>query len=123
MNFIISLLLNLIIAALGNWLGYWWVIFPSSFIICGFINKKVWPAFLSAFISIFLLWTSMAWFYSRDGGSLLWQRMADLFYLHYPIFLFLASASFGGLCAGMSAWCGRIVSDFLGIRKEHQYRW
>jgi len=123
MNFILSLVLNFILAAIGNWLGYWWVIFPSSFLICGSINKKAWPAFLSGYISIFLLWISLSWFYSRDGGRLLWQRMANLFYLHYPILLFLVSAFYGGLCAGMAAWCGRIVLDFLGIRQEHLYRW
>lgn len=123
MNFVISFILNLIVIAIGSWLGHWWVIFIASFVICGIINKKELPSFLSGFSSVFILWFVLSWYVTKDNGQLLLERMTSVFHVGYPIVLITITSLFGGLCGGMSALVGRTFMNLLGIRKEHQYRW
>ena len=121
MNFIVFILLNIIGASvLQMWLP-WWVIVPFAFALSLMIKQKSFSAFLSAFISIFLLWSVYAYRLSSANDNILAAKIAKLLPLHGNVVaLILITGFIGGLVAGLASLSGRLLVNIFVVERKFQ---
>lgn len=85
----------------------WWVIVPVAFTVAYLHSLRLFSAFASGFVSIFLLWVTYAFIQSSANEHLLAQKVATLFPLGGNVFALLAiTGLIGGLVAGFAAMSG-----------------
>lgn len=103
MKFIISVILTALLGfAIVLFLG-WWTFAITSFIVAMVIPQKAGPAFLSAFLGIFLLWFIQVSLIDSANEHLLSTKVAFLFPLSGSYFtLTLITAFLGGLISGFA---------------------
>lgn len=109
MKFIITAILTALLAfALGLYLP-WWSLALAAFTVYALIPVKPGWAFLSAFMSLFLLWGLMAWIISNNNEHILAHRMSQVILKKDdPITLVLITALIGGVVGGLAGLAGRL---------------
>lgn len=88
----------------------WWSLAVIAFLITLVVPQRPFPAFLTAFLSIFVLWFSMAFFIDLSNDHIMGNRIAELF-LHAPSSILIAviSGVIGGIVAGLAAVCASFL--------------
>lgn len=107
MKFFISLILTAFLAfALCLFLP-WWSIAIAAFIVAALIPQKPGKAFITAFISLFLLWGGLSFWVSNNNHHVLAHKISQLILkMDNPILLVLVTALIGALVAGFAALAG-----------------
>lgn len=116
MKFSVSVLLSALLAfSLGLFLP-WWSIAIAGFLTGFFIPQRHFLSFLSAFLGVFILWGSMAFYLSISNDHILARRIAMMIIKKDdPLLLILLTASIGGLTTGLSSLTARTLS--IAFRK------
>lgn len=110
MRFLVAILLTALLAFIGSLYFDWWIIAIVAFLVGIMVKQKAWKAFLAGFVSIFLLWGSLAEWMDSANGSLLSQKIASLLPLGgNSILLILITGLVGGLVGGFAALSGCYV--------------
>jgi len=108
MKFTVSLLLTALLSfATGLFTALpWWSFSVCAFVVALTVHQKAWKAFLSGFLSLFLLWGLMAAAAATINGQILATRVAEILSIGSPVLLIVITAIIGGLVAGFAAMTG-----------------
>lgn len=107
MRFTLATLLTITLSFIAGFYMPWWSIVLVAFLVALLIKQKIWLAYLSGFIGVFLLWGALASFVHIRNGGLLTQKIAQAFSLNgNAVYLILITALIGGLVAGFAAMSG-----------------
>ena len=118
MRFILSLLLTAALSFLAGIFLPWWSIAIVAFLIALLIPQKIVMAFLAGLSGIFLLWATLALWIDIKNGSVLSNKIAELFKLGgSSILLILVTAFIGGLVGGFAAMAGSLLRPPQKIRR------
>jgi hypothetical protein len=111
--FLLLILCNLIV---GIFLP-WWVLIPVAFALCFGLSKSLKWAFLIPFLSVFVLWFVLSFYYSMDNHHVLARRVAELFGLgNSPIswlWIILLGPLPGGITASFAGASGFLAKKVL----------
>ena len=114
MKFILSILFIIIVSFAAGLYLPWWNIALVSFAVALLIYQKPGIAYLTGFVSIFLLWGCLAWWIDVQNDSILSRRIATLFPLHgSAAALMLITALVGAIIGGLSALSGSFLRKYL----------
>lgn len=107
MKFTVSILITALLAfAAGLYMG-WWSVALAAFIVAIAIHQAPFKAWLSGFLSIFLLWGGLSLWIDNANQHLLSQKIAIIFPLGgSAILLILVTALIGALVSGFAALTG-----------------
>ncbi len=110
MKFIISLILIALISFAACTVLPWWGIAPASFLVSVLIPQKVSFAFLSGFLSLFILWGGYSWYISHLNEHILAHKVSMLILKNdQPVTLIIITALIGGIVAGLAAVAGSLL--------------
>ncbi len=102
MNFFVTFISILLSALLLGFVLPWWSIVIPTFGIPLIVKNRPIINFLTAFLAIFVLWYSYAFYIDYTNQYILSRRLAVLFGLSTPL-LSLLTGLIGGLLGGISA--------------------
>ena len=121
MKFGISIGMTFIVSfAAGFYLPFWSAALVS-FLVAVFIYQKPGMAYLSGFLSIFLLWGGLSIWIDVQNNSILSQKIASLFPLGgNGLLLILITAIVGAIIGGLSALSGSFLRKYYDERKALQ---
>jgi hypothetical protein len=118
MKFFLSVIVTSLLAFIAGIYLPWWSIAIVAFAVALVMQLKISSAFLSAFIGIFLLWCLIAVWIDIKNGSLLSNKIAQLFPLGgSSVLLIIVTGLIGGLVAGFAAMAGASISIRHGIKQ------
>ena len=107
MKFIISLILTAILSFAACLFLPWWSIAIAAFVVAALIPQKPGKAFITGFISLFLLWGGLSFWISNNNDHILAHKIAVLMLkMDNPYLLILATALIAALVAGFAALAG-----------------
>lgn len=120
MRFIFSALLIALLAFVAGYYLPWWTIAIAAALGTWIIpQRKIFFSFLSAFLSVGLLWFFIAGYIDLRNQHILSSRISNLFFHHaHPLALVVLSALIGGLTAGLGAWCGGLLRSLTSRKKQ-----
>lgn len=114
MKFFISVTITILISYLAGAFLPWWCIFPLAAIIYAWIPLKHGYAFLSGFLSLFLLWGVLAFLIDSANHHLLSKKITMLFLQNEKYgYLILITGFIGGVTGGFSALTGSLARRLL----------
>lgn len=117
MKFAIALIITFFLSYAAGFYFPWWSIAVVAFIVAALIHQKPFPAFLSGFLALFLLWAGLASYIDIKNQHLLAGKISQLLFKtqsHY--LLILVTGLIGGLTAGFAA----LSASFLRKTKESE---
>jgi len=119
MKFLFSIVLTALLAfSFGLYLP-WWSLALAAFGVAALVTLKPGWAFLAGFVSIFLLWSLMAWVDSTSNDHILAHRISQVVIgRDNPGTLVLATGLVGALVAGFAALSGRYLRIILSRRSR-----
>jgi len=106
MKTIITIGITAIFIYIGELFFPWWISMTIAFIMGYLIPNNAFRAFITGFLSVFLLWLVFALLINMQNGSLIAERIGALFGLPNALLIALLSAAIGGLAAGIAALSG-----------------
>jgi len=107
MKFLISLILTALLSFAACLYLPWWSIAIAAFIVAALIPQKPGKAFLTGFISLFLLWGGLSFWISYNNEHMLAHKISVLMVkTDNPYLLILATALIGALVAAFAALTG-----------------
>lgn len=113
-----SILVFLLIGILSYITGLyypWWSLAVVAFVVSLIIRQKPVASFFTAFISLFVLWFSLALFRDMANDHILGNRMSELFLqVKSPVLLAIITGFIGAIVAGFAA----LSASFLRIKKR-----
>ncbi len=112
-NFFISLLLTAAASCILQLFLPWWTIALAAFVVAYFVKQNSFPAFLSAFVAVFLLWVMYAYLLSTANENILATKVVELLQQLTKgsvITLYLLTGLIGGLVSGLGALTGSLAS-------------
>ncbi|HWK07193.1 MAG TPA: hypothetical protein VNS58_26360 [Puia sp.] len=114
MKFLATTLLIALLSFLSGLYLPWWCFALAACGISALIPQKPLWAFLSGFLSLFLLWGGLAWGIDSANNSILSVKIAQLLHLgNSSLLLILVTALVGALIGGGAA----ITGTFMTTRK------
>ena len=108
-NFLLSIVLTALASILLQMFLPWWIIAAAAFAVAYFAEQNSFPAFLSGFIAVFLLWIVYAYMLSTANDNILVIKVTELL---KPLTkgstttLYLITGTIGGLVSGFGALAG-----------------
>lgn len=115
-KFITSMFLTALLAfAAGLFSFPWWSFSITTLVVFASIPQTIGKSFWAAFISIFLMWLTVAAKLDFANDHLLSKNVASIFLKKesYMLLLFI-TALIGALIAGMSAITGSLLRKHIG---------
>jgi cell division protein FtsX len=106
MKFLLKIIFTSATAYLMQLYMPWWSVVVASFLISLILSSKGLSSFFSGFLGIGILWFFLAWRIDSATGSILTEKVANLFSLPNSILLILVTALIGGLAGGFGALAG-----------------
>jgi hypothetical protein len=107
-------LLVILLTAGGSFLAGiylpWWSIALAAFIVAFLFPQRPFAGFVSAFLSVFILWFVMDYYFDLRNDHILSHRMASLI-LHSTgsLLIILVSSFVGALVSGMAGLSGCLL--------------
>jgi hypothetical protein len=107
MKLIISIFLIALLSFTACLYFPWWSIAIVAFIVTVLIRQTPAAAFITGFISLFLLWGGLSFWISSNNHHILAHRVSlVILKIDRPYLLMMATALIGGLIAGFAALTG-----------------
>jgi hypothetical protein len=109
MKFFLPFLLTIFLSYLSGAFMPWWTFVPVIIIVYFLIPMKPGWAFLSGFLSLFILWGGLALMMDTSNHHILSKKIAQLFLKNDQYsFLILITTVIGALLGGLSALTGSL---------------
>ncbi len=113
MRLLLTTILILMFAAIGEQFCPWWIIAVVSFIFGFITDLQKGRAFLAGFFGIGIFWLIAALCRDIANHHILSQKMAVIFHLpHYSLFI-LVTVLIGAIVGGLSALSGIMLRKVL----------
>ena len=110
MKFIVSVFLIALLSFSACLYLPWWSVAIAAFIVTALIRQPAFISFLTGFISVFLLWSILAFIISYKNEDILAHKVSQLIIqMDSPPLLILITGVVGGLIAGFAALAGSFV--------------
>lgn len=110
MKFLTNFLIIGLISFIGCIYFPWWSIAIVSFIVGLLIPQKPFWSFLSAFLSLFILWFGLTFWINYKNGDILAHKISMLIIKKdAPILLMLMTALIGAMVSGFSSLSGSLL--------------
>jgi len=110
MKFSVSFLLTALLSFIAGLYFPWWSIAIAAFMVALLIHQKAGMAFASAFFSMLLLWSGLAWWINVNNENILSLKIAELLGIgNNTLLLVLITGITGGLVAGLAAISGSLL--------------
>ena len=110
MKFITAILLTALLSFAACLFLPWWSIAIAAFIVAALIPQHPGKAFVTAFLSLLLLWGGLSYWISSNNDHLLAHKVSLLILkMDNPYLLILATAIVGALVAGLGALSGSLL--------------
>lgn len=110
MKFLVSLLLTGLLSVVACLYLPWWSIALAAFLVTIFIYQSPLRAFLTGFLSLLLVWGTLAWWISSNNEHLLAHKISIvMFKTDSPFLLITVTALIGALVAGLGALSGSFM--------------
>jgi len=108
MKFFVAVLLTALLSFVcGIYIAWWWFFAVVAFLVSLLVHQKAGKAFLSGFLSLFLLWAGLAYWIDMKNEGILSAKIAALLPLGgSSILLIIVTGIIGGLVAGFAAMSG-----------------
>jgi len=116
-KFLFALLLTALLSFIAQLFLPWWVIAPVAFVVAMLFKQSGLAAFVSGFLSIFLLWVVYAFTLSSANDHLLAAKVSDLLKQLTGggiVGVLVFTGLLGGLVAGFAALSGRLAMQLFG---------
>lgn len=97
----------------------WWSAFIPGLILGVLLGRSGWASFAWGAVGIGGYWLIQALYIHFASGGILTSRVATLFSLSSPVFIFIITVLIGGLIGGLSTLSGYLLRVLLSGRKEH----
>ena len=118
MKFALKIIFTIATAYLMQRYMAWWSVVLASFLISLILSSKGLSSFFAGFLGIGLLWFYMAWRIDSTTGSILTDKVAEIFTLPNSFLLIAVTAVIGGLAGGFGALAGsHLRSIFMKDRR------
>ncbi|MGH2643416.1 MAG: hypothetical protein ACRDE2_05675 [Chitinophagaceae bacterium] len=115
MKTIIAFLLIGILSYITGLYYPWWSLAVVAFVITLIIPQKPFASFLTAFVSLFVLWFCIAFFKDLANDHILGNRISELFLQKKsPVLLAVITGFIGAIVAGFAA----LSASFLRAKKN-----
>jgi hypothetical protein len=98
--------LILIISAIAQYFGPWWVMPIVCFVLCFWKSETPKGAYGVAFAAISTLWLGYAIFQDNVSGGVITNKVAEVFRIPNKALLFSAMTLVGGTVAGFAGMAG-----------------
>ena len=119
MRLFAATLLILLLSFIAGLFLPWWSIAIVAFLVALLIPQSIGKSFLAGFLGVFLLWGILALWIDVKNGSVLSQKMSQLFSLGKAgLLLVLITALIGALVAGFAAMS---AGSLRPARKRRRY--
>ncbi len=110
MKFFLSLILIALLSFAACLYLPWWSIAIVAFFVTLFLPQHPGKAFLSGFLSLFLLWGALAFWISYNNDHNLGQKLSMVILKTSNAYLLiLVTALVGAVTAGMAALCAGLI--------------
>jgi|JI8StandDraft_2_1071088.scaffolds.fasta_scaffold05471_4 hypothetical protein len=87
-----------------------WSVAAISYVVAGILGKTAWGVFFSAFFSVFLVWSGMAFWQDIQNDQILSSRIATMLGIaNTSEWLFVITGLLGGFVGAISALAGYYV--------------
>ena len=114
MRFLLSTVLIFLLAFVTGMFFPWWALAIVAFGVALLVPQSNWSSFGAGFVGIFLLWSIVAFWIDVKNGSLLSQKVAQLFSLgSSSVLLILITALLGAMVGGFAALTGGSLRRIL----------
>ncbi|MEJ7740161.1 MAG: hypothetical protein WKF97_22295 [Chitinophagaceae bacterium] len=110
MKLLVSIALIALLSFAASLYFPWWCIAVVALIVITLIPQPPLHAFLAGFISIFILWSVMAFWISINNEHILARRISLIILkMEAPLLLVLLTGFIGALIAGLAALAGSFL--------------
>lgn len=99
-------ILIILLSAIAQFLGPWWLMALVCFALCFWKSSKAASAFGVAFLAISTLWIGFATFQNIANEGIISQKIADIFKLPNAFLLITVTGLIGGIVGGFSGLAG-----------------
>lgn len=113
MKMILQIGLIALLAYLLQLVFPWWMIMLVPFAITSFTKQSAGSSFLVGFIGIFILWFVHAWVITMQSGTIMTEKVAELFSLPGSFILLIITAIIGAMAGGMGGLSGYHIRSLL----------
>jgi len=121
MKFIVKvILIGLMVFFGGPHFGWWWIAI-AAFTGGAIFKTSGAQSFFAGIFGVGLIWLWMALKIDLATGSILTQKMADLFNLGHEGFIIGISVAVGSLVGGLSCWTGHNFRKLFENRSRGAY--
>lgn len=121
MKFIIRIILIAALSYLSGMLLPWWGIAIAAGFISFLLPGHGFNVFVSGFLGVGLLWMAYAWKTDIETGSVLSQKIVQLFPVSEVTYLILATGVIGGLVGAFSGLTGSTFRQIFMKKKQKSY--
>jgi hypothetical protein len=105
----------------GPHFGWWWIAI-SAFLGGAIIKSTGFQSFFAGIFGVGLVWLWMVLKIDIATGSILTQKIADMFNLGHEGFIIGISVFLGALVGAISCWTGHNFRKLFESRKRGYYR-
>lgn len=106
MRFIFKLILIAGISYILELFLPWWSVVVAAFLVNLWLPTKGLSSFLSGFLGVGLIWLIYAWLIDTDTGSIMSERISNIFGLGNPALMIALTGLAGGLAGGFAGLSG-----------------
>jgi hypothetical protein len=108
MQHFIKFLLIGLLAYLSSYVLPFWGVALAGFLVSAGIRSSHLSSFLIAFLAVFILWGTMAYYIDTETSGIMTNRVSQLLSLDPPVII-LITAALGGLTAAFGSLTGSLI--------------
>jgi hypothetical protein len=117
--FIIFLVIGILSYVVGLYYP-WWSLAVVAFVVTLVVPQRPFAAFLTAFLSVFVFWFSLAFFKDLANDHILADRISNLFLkAEYPAVIAAIAGLIGAVVAGFAALSASYLRTKKRVRRAH----
>lgn len=120
MKFYLSIILILLLAIGLSFILPWWSLAIAAFVVECALGRKMFPAFVSAFLAGLVFWGAWSLWIDYSNSSIMSNRMAGMIGLEGGYLLIIITMVLGGLVSGASGWAGQAVRNLFNKPSEDE---
>jgi len=111
MKIVLTFILTILFASAVQYVGYWWLLMPSCFLISYIYMDNKWTSFVISFFAIFTLWVGLALMKNFTSPVSIANILSSLFGDIPNWSVYLITGLVGAIPAGLSGFAGSWLKE------------